>query len=73
VLVLVSYSARGKTSGLEVGQMGAKGDGMFHVRGGEVTRQVTYLDGDRARADFSLAPAADPLRATPSSANREGA
>jgi ketosteroid isomerase-like protein len=56
VLVLVDYSGRGKTSGLEVGQMRAKGAGLFHVRGGKVTGLVVYFDRERALADLGLAP-----------------
>jgi ketosteroid isomerase-like protein len=48
VLVLFHFSARGKTSGLEVGQLGTKGASLFHLRGGKVTRLVQYLD--RAKA-----------------------
>ena len=45
VLVLVHWSGRGKTSGLELAQMRAKGASLFHIRGGKVTRLVLYLDG----------------------------
>jgi ketosteroid isomerase-like protein len=55
VLVLVDYSGRGKTSGLEVGQMRAKAAGLFHVRGGKVTRLVVYMDAGRALVDVGLA------------------
>ena len=48
VLVLFHFSARGKTSGLELGQIGTKGASLFHLRGGQVTRLVQYLD--RAKA-----------------------
>ena len=48
VLVLFHFSARGKTSGLEVGQLGTKGASLFQLRGGQVTRLVQYLD--RAKA-----------------------
>jgi ketosteroid isomerase-like protein len=58
VLVLVHFSARGKTSGLELGQMRAKGAELFHVRGGKVTRAVAYWDRERALADVGLAPEA---------------
>ena len=47
VLVLFHFSARGKTSGLEVGQIGTKGASLFHLRGGKVTRLVQYLDRER--------------------------
>jgi ketosteroid isomerase-like protein len=56
VLVLVRYSGRGKTSGLEVGEMRAEGASLFHCRYGSVTRVVAYLDRERALADLGLAP-----------------
>jgi ketosteroid isomerase-like protein len=56
VLVLVHWSGRGKTSGLELAQMQAKGASVFHVRGGKVTRQVLYFDRGRALADLELTP-----------------
>jgi ketosteroid isomerase-like protein len=59
VLVLVEYSGRGKTSGLELGQMRAKGAEVFHVRDGRVTRLVVYWDRERALADLGLAPEGD--------------
>jgi ketosteroid isomerase-like protein len=48
VLVLVHFSARGKTSGLEIGHMRTRAGTLFHVRGGKVTRLVLYWDRDRA-------------------------
>ena len=59
VLVLSRYSGRGKTSGLELGQMEAKGATLFHIRGGKVTRFVGYWDRQRAFVDLDLAPKAD--------------
>jgi ketosteroid isomerase-like protein len=56
VVVLVHYSGRGKTSGIELGQTQAKGAHLFHVQGGMVTRLVLYSDRDRAFADLGLAP-----------------
>jgi ketosteroid isomerase-like protein len=56
VLVLSRYSGRGKTSGLELGQTGAKGATLFHIRDGKVTRFVGYWDRARALADLRLAP-----------------
>jgi len=55
ILVLTHRSGRGKTSGLELGQMQAKGAGLFHIRGGKVTRLVVYFDAERAFADLGLA------------------
>jgi ketosteroid isomerase-like protein len=52
VLVLVHAYGRGKTSGLDLGQVHAKG--LFHFRGGKVTRYVIYLDRERALADLGL-------------------
>ena len=56
VLVPTHFSGRGKTSGLELGEMPAKGVELFHVRGGKVTRFVVYWDRERALADLGLAP-----------------
>jgi ketosteroid isomerase-like protein len=58
VLVLAHASGRGRTSGLEVGQMRTKGASLFHVRGGKVTRLVNYFDQDHALVDLGLAPEA---------------
>ncbi len=58
VLVLVHFSGRGKTSGLELGQILTKGASLFHVRGGKVTRLVIYTDYEHALADLGLAPEA---------------
>jgi ketosteroid isomerase-like protein len=54
VLVLFRHSGRGKTSGLELGQMRAKGAQLFHVRSGKVIKAVFYLDRERAFADLGL-------------------
>jgi ketosteroid isomerase-like protein len=54
ILVLSSYSGRGKRSGLAVGQMRAEAAMLFHVRDGKVPRFVGYWDRDRALADLGL-------------------
>jgi ketosteroid isomerase-like protein len=56
VLVLVRVSARGKTSGLDLGQLRTRGAWLFHVHRGKVTQLVRYFDRDRALADLGLAP-----------------
>jgi ketosteroid isomerase-like protein len=53
VLVLTNNSGRGKTSGLELGEIQTKGANVFHVRGGKVTRLVVYWDRERALADLT--------------------
>ena len=60
VLVLVQASGRGKTSGVELGQMRTKGAHVFQVRNGKVTRLIQYPDADRALADLGLAPEGGP-------------
>jgi hypothetical protein len=55
VLVLHRYSGRGKTSGLQIGQIASKGADLFHFRGGKVTRLVLYWELDRALTDLGLA------------------
>jgi ketosteroid isomerase-like protein len=59
ILVLVHWSGRGKTSGLELAQIRTKGAGVFHVRDGKVTRVVAYIDRGHAFADLGLTPEGD--------------
>ncbi len=54
VLVVVRFSGRGKTSGLEVSQMSGKGANLFEIRDGKVIRLVAYWDCARALADLGL-------------------
>ena len=54
VLVLVSFAGRGKTSGLQLGHMRTKAAEVFHLRGGKVTRFVSYWDRERAFVDLGL-------------------
>ena len=61
VLVLVDFKGRGKTSGVELEQMQAKGASLFHIRSGKVTRLVTYWDCRRAFADLGLPVESDSL------------
>jgi hypothetical protein len=56
VLVLVRWSGRGKTSGLELGETRSKGAFLFQVRDDKVTKLVCFFDGERAFADFGLLP-----------------
>ena len=55
VLVLAQNSGRGKTSGLELGQVLTRPANLFHIREGSVVKFVIYWDRDRAFADLGLA------------------
>jgi ketosteroid isomerase-like protein len=54
VLVFTRASGRGKASGLDLAQMRAEWIDVLRIRGGKVTRLVTYADRDRALADLGL-------------------
>jgi ketosteroid isomerase-like protein len=53
VVVLVRFSGRGRTSGIDVGEIQSKGLHLFHVRDGKITKR------DRAFADLGLSPEGD--------------
>ena len=53
VLVLFHFTARGKASGLEAGEIRTRGANLFHVRDGKVTRLVAYSHRERALADLA--------------------
>jgi hypothetical protein len=55
VLKFHSYSGRGKTSGMAIGQMAARGADLFEIHNGKVTRLVIYFDRADALADLGLA------------------
>jgi ketosteroid isomerase-like protein len=54
VLVLTRGSGRGRTSGLEVGEVAAKSADVFHLRDGRVTSLFVYYDRGHALADLGL-------------------
>ena len=54
VLVLIRRSGRGKSSGLDLGQLATRGAQLFHVRDGKVARDVTWFDREHALADLGL-------------------
>ena len=54
VLVLNDWSGRGKTSGLELGQLRTEGAALFHVSSDKVSRLVLYWHRDHALADLGL-------------------
>jgi hypothetical protein len=59
VMVLTRQCGRGRTSGLELSQMQAKGAELFCVRDGRVTKLAIYLERDNALADLGLAPGSE--------------
>ena len=56
VLVFYRWIGRGKTSGLDVGQVQTASASVFQVRGGKVTALVQYLEREHALADLGLDP-----------------
>ena len=56
VLALTRTVADGKSGGLVVGHMRAKGAVLYHVSHGKVTKLVYYWDRNRAFADLGLTP-----------------
>jgi hypothetical protein len=54
VLVLIHYSGRGKSSGLDLRQLRVQGAQLFQIHSGRVTRIVNYFDLDSALADLGL-------------------
>ena len=54
VIVLDHVSGRGKTSGLDLGQIHTRGAWVFHIRDGKVMRMTRYLDRALALADLGL-------------------
>ena len=59
ILVVNHVSGRGKTSGLDVGQVRARAASVFELRDGKVVRLVQYWDAERALADLGLPPETD--------------
>ena len=54
VLVLLHIIGRGKSSGVQLGQVRTKAANLFHVRGGKVTRLVIWADQERGLAELGL-------------------
>jgi ketosteroid isomerase-like protein len=55
VLVLLHIIGRGKSSGVQLGEVRTKAANLFHVRSGRVTRLVIWADQDRGLAELGLA------------------
>jgi hypothetical protein len=54
VLVLQRLSGRGKTSGIELGEIQPNAAGVFYVHDGKVSRITLYYDRERAFSDLGL-------------------
>jgi ketosteroid isomerase-like protein len=59
VLVFFSLTGRGRTSGLDLGELHRHYVAVFHIHENAVTRLIVYWDRDRALADLGLAPEGD--------------
>ena len=55
ILVMIHRSGHGRTSGLDVEEMGSAAADLFDIDDGKVTRLVNYWDRARALADLGLA------------------
>ena len=55
VFVPTRISGRGKSSGVELGQI-RSGATVFHIRDGKASRLVVYFSRDHVLADLTLAP-----------------
>ena|SRR5436190_14587745 len=53
VLVVTRVTGRGRTSGLELGQVRTRGAELFHLREAQVTKLVLYFNADRALAELA--------------------
>jgi ketosteroid isomerase-like protein len=62
VLVPFRFSGRGKTSGLEIGELHAKGAYLFHLRDRKISRVVIYWDREHALTDLGLPEETDSPR-----------
>ena len=60
VLVLFHFTARGKSSGLQAGEIRTQGANLFHVRDDKVTRLVLYWDYRNALTELDLEDEAGP-------------
>jgi ketosteroid isomerase-like protein len=54
ILTLAAFSARGRTSNIEVRQVLARGASVMQIDDGKVTKLVLYFNRDRALADLGL-------------------
>jgi ketosteroid isomerase-like protein len=54
MLTLTAFSARGRTSNIEVRQVLARGASVMQIYDGKVTKLVVYFNRDRALADLGL-------------------
>jgi hypothetical protein len=55
VLAFLHHTGRGKSSGLELGQMQSKAAVLFHACDGKASRLVLYWDRENALTDLGLA------------------
>jgi hypothetical protein len=54
ILTLTAFSARGRSSGIEIAQVMARGASLFEIEDGRVTKVILYFNRDRALADLGL-------------------
>ena len=62
VLTLGAFSARGKTSGVDLENVRTTGANVFYIHEGKVIKLVIYFDRGHALADLGLAPEGEATR-----------
>jgi len=70
VLVLLRNTGRGKTSGVDLGEISKQSANLFEFSGGKVSRLVAYWERDLALQELGLTDGQDPTSGEPADAGK---